>query len=98
MQLPHHQVSVQVQVWNGELYAMSPVTDTGSLQVQWGCNGYVVRIIPHLLSHGVRPRMEGGSTMSWTSCFATQFPGAGRWRLVKTNRQFYDEMAADSEP
>jgi len=25
-------VSVQVQVWNGELYAMSPVTDTGSLQ------------------------------------------------------------------
>ena len=31
-----HQVSVQVQVWNGELYAMSPVTDTGSLQVGGG--------------------------------------------------------------
>ena len=30
--LNRQMVSVQVQIWNGEIYTMSPVTDTGSLQ------------------------------------------------------------------
>lgn len=30
--LERQMVSVQVQIWNGEIYTMSPVTDTGSLQ------------------------------------------------------------------